>query len=363
MSCVKAMDEMRHFDQAKADAFADGLIESLNRSSVCVMISIGHQTGLFDQMAKLPAMTSHGLSEATGLQERYIREWLATMVTGKIVEYAPTSQTYRLPDEHAAFLTRDNAPDNIAVFAQYISMMGQVEDKLIDCFKQGGGLKYEDYPRFHEVMAEDSGQTVLPALFDHILPLASGMMDRLKTGIRVLDVGCGSGRALVKMAAQFPSSVFVGYDLCEKALATGRAEAKEMGLKNISFEQRDLSGFEDDFGFDLITAFDAIHDQKDPQGVLNGIARSLRTKGMFLMQDIGGSSHLERNLDHPIAPLLYSLSTTHCMTVSLGQGGAGLGTMWGEELAEEMLQKAGFVEVTKNKLAHDFQNVYFVAQC
>lgn len=363
MDTAQVAQSTHQFDQAKADLFAEGLLDALNKSALSVMISLGHRLGLFDVMAELPACSSVQLAKASGLNERYLREWLAVMVSGGVISYEAEHKTYLLPQEHAAFLTRASAPDNIAVYAQYIPMMGQVEDKLMACFKAGGGLSYDDYPRFHTVMAEDSAQTVLPALFDTILPLIPQMMQRLEEGIRVLDIGCGSARALVKMAKRFPNSRFFGYDLCEVALEQGRKEAKGLGLNNLHLEQRDLTGFDDESGFDLITAFDAIHDQKDPQGVLNGIARSLRPGGTFLMQDISGSSYLEKNNDHPIAPLLYALSTSHCMSVSLGQGGAGLGTMWGEEVACDMLERAGFLSINKRKLAHDFQNVYFVAQC
>lgn len=110
------------------------------------------------------------------------------MVTGGIVEYLPDTDEYELPGSHAAFLTRSASPDNIAVFAQYIGILGQVEDKIVDCFRQGGGVGYEHYPRFHEVMAEDSGQTVLAGLDEHILPLIGHIIPQLEAGIRVLDV-------------------------------------------------------------------------------------------------------------------------------------------------------------------------------
>jgi ubiquinone/menaquinone biosynthesis C-methylase UbiE len=179
----------------------------------------------------------------------------------------------------------------------------------------------------------------------------------------VLDVGCGKARVLLQLAARYPNSAFTGYDLSAEALGEARHEAEKAGLTNIQFEERDLSDFEhtaDSERFDFVTAFDAIHDQAMPQSVLNGIYRTLKSGGTFLMQDIRASSHLENNLEHPIAPLLYTLSTMHCMTVSLAQGGAGLGTMWGEELALEMLKKAGFDGVDVHRLEHDFQNNFYV---
>jgi len=348
-----------------SEAFADDLLGMLNQGALALMISIGHRTGLFDTMAELPPAGVALIAEHTGLNERYVREWLAAMVAGGIVEYAAETGHYHLPAFRAALLTRSASPDNIAVFAQYIGVLGQVEDRVVDCFRQGGGVAYEHYPRFHEVMAEDSGQTVIAGLDEHILPLVPGLQARLERGIRVLDIGCGKGQALLHLAACYPASSFVGYDLSTEALAQAREQARTTDLRNITFECRDLTGFGTqvpESPFDLITAFDAIHDQADPQSVLDGIYLALEGGGTFLMQDIRASSKLENNLDHPIAPLLYTLSTMHCMTVSLAQGGAGLGTMWGEELACAMLNAAGFEEVEVNQLDHDFQNNFYVMQ-
>lgn len=348
-----------------SDAFAESLLAMLNQGALALMVSIGHRTGLFDALDELPPADAAQIASHAGLDERYVKEWLATMTAGHIVNYDSTAGYYHLPAHRAAVLTRAANPDNIAVFAQYIGVLGQVEDRVVNCFHNGGGVGYEHYPRFHEVMAEDSGQTVIAALDAHILPLVPGLVERLERGIRVLDVGCGRGRALQHLAARFPRSAFVGYDLSDQALHRARDEARAQRLDNLLFEQRDLTGFDtatDNERFGLITAFDAIHDQADPQGVLDGIQRRLVDGGTFLMQDIRASSRLENNVDHPIAPLLYTLSTMHCMTVSLAQGGAGLGTMWGEELAVDMLERAGFENVEVHRLAHDFQNNFYVSR-
>ena len=158
-----------------SEAFADDLLGMLNQGALALMISIGHRTGLFDTMAELPPAGVALIAEHTGLNERYVRAWLAAMVAGGIVEYAAETGHYHLPAFRAALLTRSASPDNIAVFAQYIGVLGQVEDRVVDCFRQGGGVAYEHYPRFHEVMAEDSGQTVIAGLDEHILPLVPGL--------------------------------------------------------------------------------------------------------------------------------------------------------------------------------------------
>src|ERR671917_934659 len=351
---------MQDFDQAKAEEFAERMVDVLNSGSIALMTSIGHRTGLFGAMMGLPPSTSEQIASAAGLNERYVREWLGAMLVGGIVEHDPENATYHLPREHGAFLTRAASPDNIAAFAQYIPLLGSVEDGIVESFKNGGGVPYSAFPRFHEVMAEDSGQTVLPALTEHILPLVPGLSERLEEGIDVLDVGCGSGRALHLMARTFPNSRFLGYDFSEEAIARARAEAQEHGTTNVRFEVKDAAALDEESSYDLITTFDAVHDQAKPAAVLKGIADALKDDGVYLMQDIAGSSHHHNNLDHPIGPFLYTVSTMHCMTVSLAQGGEGLGAMWGEEKAKEMLKDAGFIKVEVKQLPHDIFNNYFI---
>jgi len=348
------------FDEAKAEAFADRFIAGLNASSLMMMFSIGHRTGLFDTLDGMNWSTLQQISEAAGLNDRYVREWLGAMVTGGVVEYEPTDQTYRLPGEHARWLTRRASPENLSVTAQWVSVLGCVETRIVEKFQTGGGLHYDCFERFHQTMAEESAQTVVAALKDHILPLSEGLADELRTGIAVLDVGCGSGRAACSLAKRFPASRFTGYDLCEEAIAAGTSLAQEQNIDNVTFQAKDITALDEREKYDLVTAFDIVHDQKDPVTVLQNIHSVLKTGGTFIMQDIAGSSYLEKNLDHPVGPFGYTVSTMHCMTVSLAQGGVGLGTMWGEELAEKMLADAGFTGVVKHKLDHDFINVYYV---
>ncbi len=352
--------DTRELDLDRAEAFAERMLGVLNDGALALMTSIGHRTGLFDTMAGLPPSNSAQIASMAGLNERYVREWLAAMVVGRIVEYDPEAQAYSFPAEHAAFLTRAASPDNIAVTAQFIPLMGAIEDLILERFKEGGGVPYSAFPRFHEVMAEDSGQTVVAALSDLILPLVPGLTKRLEVGIDVLDVGCGSGRALNLMARGFPNSRFTGHDISEEAIARASAEAREHNVTNARFEVRDVASLDDVERYDLITTFDAIHDQAKPAAVLKGIERALRPDGVYLMQDIAGSSHLHKNMEHPLGPFLYTVSTMHCMTVSLSQGGDGLGTMWGEEKAKEMLREAGFAKVEVNRLPHDIGNSYFI---
>jgi SAM-dependent methyltransferase len=350
------------FDPDQAEAFMARVGDMLDAGAVANMMSIGHRTGLFDVMAAMPPATSAEIADRAELAERYVREWLAVMVTGRIVTYDPARRTYVLPKEHAACLTRGGALGNMAVYAQHVALMGTVQDRILECFETGEGLAYGDYPCFHQVMAEDSDQTVKAQLFESILPLAGDVTQRLETGIDVLDAGCARGSALLAMAGRYPNSRFVGYDLCGDAIDFANAAARANGLQNVRFETRDLTGYDETDRFDFITSFDAVHDQKDPQALIRSLYGALKPGGVYLMQDIGGSARLEKNLDFPMASLLYAVSCVHCMPVSLGQGGEGLGTMWGWEIAEHMLHAAGFASVGRHVLPHDPMNVWFVSR-
>ena len=348
-------------NQAIYDDFGKKMVETLNHAGLALMISVGHRCGLFDVMSRLPATTSRMIAAEANLNERYVREWLGAMTTGGVVEYRADDGTYRLPPEHAEWLTRAASPNNIATSMQWFAVLGRVEDEVVEAFHHGRGVPYGAYHRFHDVMAEDSAQSVVAALFDHILPLVPGCPDQLAHGINVLDIGCGSGRAINEMAARFPRSRFAGYDASSESIAAAAAQADRLGLKNVRFEKRDVAEMVEPAAFDLITAFDAIHDQARPDGVLRNIAAALRPGGTFLMQDISGSSDIYSDMAHPFGPFLYTISCMHCMSVSLAAGGPGLGAMWGKEKATEMLNAAGFDRIRVETLPHDPLNFYYIA--
>lgn len=352
---------MSELNQAKKDAFAGKMVGILNGAALALMTSVGRQTGLFEVMASLPPSTSEEIAKAAGLNERYVREWLGAMVTGGIVEFDPGKRVYLLPPEHAAMITNAAGARNMARFAQYVPLLAEVESDIIESFRKGGGVPYAKYPRFQAVQAESSGLRFDHLLLEKIVPL-TGMGEALERGIDVLDIGCGQGHAVNLLARAFPRSRFSGYDFSEDGIAAAHAEARALGNTNVRFVTRDVAALNEPGCYNLITAFDVIHDQAKPHDVLGEVARALTPDGTFLMVDIRASSELQDNLGHPFAPFLYGISTMHCMTVSLALNGAGLGTVWGEQKALAMLREAGFTRVDVNRLDEDPLNNYYVAR-
>ena len=349
-------------DPKGTQAFAERTLGMVNGGFLALMLSVGHRTGLFDVLAALPPSTSDGIAAAARLNERYVREWLGAMVAGRIVEFDPAAATYWLPREHAAALTRAAGPDNLAELAQIVSLLAQVETPIVEVFRNGGGVPYSAFERFHDLMAESSRTTLGGTLLDRTLPLVPNLIQRLEAGIEVADVGCGAGVAILLMARRFPRSRFTGIDMAREAIAKARADGDAAGVANAQFLVQDAARFDARSAFDFITAFDAIHDQAAPRRVLRGIRDALRPDGVFLMVDIATSSRLERNLDNPLAPFLYTVSTMHCMTVSLAQDGEGLGACWGEEKARELLGEAGFTSVDVSTIEGDPLNAYYVCR-
>lgn len=354
-------ETMPPLDEARVEEFAGFLFGTFTSASVTLMIDVGHRTGLFEAAARGPA-TSAQLAERAGLQERYVREWLAAMTTAEVFEYDPASGGYTLPAEHAACLAGPGST-NLAPTSLIIALLGNNLDAIVEAFRHGGGVPYELFrPRFTDVMDQLSRGLLDGQLIDGILPLTGDLPGRLESGIRVADIGCGTGHAVNLLAQAYPNSEFVGYDFAVDAIERARAEAGSMGLSNARFEVQDVAELPSDPPLDAVFAFDAIHDQADPAGVLRSVHRALSADGVFVVFDIKASSRLENNVGNPLAPFLYSISTLHCMTVSLAQDGAGLGTCWGEELARQMLADAGFEVLSVSDVPDDPMDVVYLCR-
>lgn len=348
-------------DEERVAAFAEQVFGFYTGGFVTFMIDLGVRTGLLEAIAEGPA-TSVELADRAGLDERYVREWLGAVVTAGIVDYDPATTTYALPAEHAVCLTGESEL-NMAPLSLLSGLLAKHIEAVAASFQHGGGVPYEAYrPEFTDVMDALSRGTLDGALIDGVVPTVAGLAERLHEGASVADIGCGTGHSTNLLARAFPASTFTGFDLAGDAIDRGRAEAADHDLSNVAFEVLDVTNLPAEPPLGAVFAFDAIHDQIDPAGVLRAAFDALEPGGIFVMFDIRASSHLEKNVGNPLAPWLYAVSTLHCMTVSLAHDGAGLGTVWGEELALEMLADAGFVGLEVHEVPGDPLNSVYVGR-
>jgi SAM-dependent methyltransferase len=345
-------------DQDATEEFAGRLFALFTGAALSCLVDIGRRTGLFDAAAHGP-VTSAELADRAGLQERYVREWLGAMVSAGIFEYEPSTTTYWLPREHAVCLT-GGGPENMSGLALLTTLLAKHVPAVTDAFRRGGGVPYDAYaPDIHDALDALWGPVYEHLLVPAYLPLVPGLTERLTAGARVADVACGTGKALLALAAAFPASAFVGYDLDTRALDLARAAVGERGLTNVTFERADAAELAVGDPFDVVFVFNAIHDQAKPAQVLARIHDALVPGGIFVMDEPRVSSHLEDNIGNPMASFVYAVSTLHCLTVSLAVDGAGLGTAWGEHVALQMLRDARFGPVDIHDAPGDPGNAVF----
>jgi SAM-dependent methyltransferase len=349
-------------DEAKAGEFAGRFITAANGAAVMALTALGRHTGLFETMSGLPPSTSPQIGEAAGLDERYVREWLGGMVLARFVEYDSADGTYTLPPEHAAFLTRAAGPNDLSSLAMIFPYLGTVLDEVLESFRSGGGVPYSSFKDFQALQAEMTGPFFEANLIDVILPMAPGTVERLQAGGEALDIGCGAGKVTNLLAAAFPNSRFRGYDFSREGIEIALKEAAAKGLLNASFQVADIATAIEPARYDLITAMEVVHDLAQPERVLRAVYEGLKPGGVFLVVDIAASSNLEGNYDHPVGPMLFTFSVFHCMTVSLSQRGAGLGTVVGEQKVTDLLTGAGFQDVDVRHVEGDFFYAYYVAR-
>ena len=354
----------------KKEKFEKKLTDILNYSALNLAMAIGYKKRLFDIMKEAKtALSCSMIAKRAAVNKRYVQEWLGIMSTGKIIDITlgeDGQYLYSLPEEHAAFLAR-SGESSMCVYAQEIPLLTEIAMEYVtNDFSNGEGISFSAYPKFQEFMSELSNNKLKDTLIQKFLPgVAYGeLINRLKKGIRVCDLGCGQGVAVILMAEAYPKSSFVGIDNHEEAIQAARILCSEHQLENAEFLIEDAALLKDkqEFfqQFDYIFAFDAIHDQTHPLESLQGARHMLASGGLFSMIDIDASSDHAGNIDHPMGPFLYAVSLMHCMPVGLHNNGAGLGMMWGRERALNMLREAGFKNAAAIEMDHDPFNVHYL---
>lgn len=330
------------------EAFIGQVVTDLSSALSGVLVNVGRKLGLYQAIADLGACTSTALAEATGIRERYVREWLANQAAGGYVAYDAKTQTYFLPPAQAMVLALDQSPVFMAPAFEVAASFWLDEDKIVETFRSGEGLGWHAHNHRLFCGTESFFRTGYRAhLVSEWLPALDGVVERLKRGARVADIGCGHGASTILMAQAFPKSSFVGIDYHDISIATARSRAAEQGVtSNTAFEVKSATEFDGE-NFDLVCFMDCLHDLGDPVGALAQCRRALNPDGKVLLVEPYAGDRLEENLN-PIGRMYYAASAMACTPNSLSQEvGLGLGAQAGEERLRKVAREAGFSKLRR----------------
>jgi SAM-dependent methyltransferase len=348
-------------DRARAAAMARQVGVDFGASLTVALAYIGDRLGVFQLMAARGPMTSWQIAERTGLNERYIREWASTMAAAGYIEYHSVDATFGMNREQAMVLTReDNTFFTGGAFQYAVACYRQI-DKLMDAFRNGGGVPFTDFgPEIVEAIERLFHAGYEAWVTDQWIPAVPGLKAKLDVGAEAAEVGCGAGQCIVPVAAAYANSRFTGYDVDAASIARARAKAAAAGVTNrLAFEQVAAEKIPSADRFDLVMAFNCIHDMAHPRAALAVIRRALKPGGVFLWSEADASDQLEENLT-AVGRTMYGASTMHCMTVSLAQGGEGLGSVIGEKLARELTREAGFSGFERLPVKNPYHQIFAI---
>jgi SAM-dependent methyltransferase len=294
-------------------------------------------------MAGKGAMTLDEVVRASGLQPRYVEEWLKGMACAGYLEYDPAAKTFRLPDEHAFLLASEGTDHFMGGLYFMAPVLLRAAPKVAEAFCNGGGVRFEDFGA-DGVLGLDAVNrgTYENRLTGYWLKSLPDVVRRLEGGGRALDVGCGVGRVCLALAKAYPNAEIVGLDPDPETIRQAEAAATAAGMAGrIRFLAQTTREADAAGGFDLVTAFDCVHDFAEPERTLSEIRALLKPGGTLFIAEPRAADRLEDNFN-PIATMYYGFSLFHCMTQSLAQGGPGLGTCMGPARMQELLRRAGF---------------------
>ncbi len=330
-------------DKSRTKEFVGKMFQDMAGAMTAGLVYIGVETGLFRAMAGQAPMNAGQVAKLSGLQARYVEEWLKGLVCAGYIEYEPEMQTYHLPEEHAFLLASDDTDHFAGGLFHFAPVLLGVAPKVADAFVNGGGVGFHEYGE-HGMVALDliNRGNYEHRFASHWLQTLPEVVERLEAGAEVLDVGCGTGRVSMALASAFPNSKFRGVDLDAASVRQASDTAAARGLAGrVEFVAQPIGELDEDQRYDLITACDCIHDFSAPAQTLGEIRARLKSDGTLFVVEPMAADKLEDNIN-PIATMFYGFSVFHCMTQSLADGGPGLGTCMGPAQTKALLNEAGF---------------------
>jgi SAM-dependent methyltransferase len=335
-------------DDAKLETFVGQAVTDMGAAISGLLLHIGDRLGLYKAMAGTGPVTSTALAARTGIAERYLREWLSNQAAGAYVVYDPATGTFELPPEQAMVLADEDSPVFLAGAFETIASCYADHDILVDAFRSGAGVGWHQHDsRLFSGVLRLFRPGYAAHLVDEWLPALDGIVDKLRAGASVVDVGCGLGASTIILATAFEHSTFAGFDNHEPSIVAARDAATQAGVqRRAKFDIASAMDFPGN-GYDVAFMFDCLHDLGDPVGAARRVRESLAPDGTLVLVEPRAADRLEDNLN-PVGRAFYGLSTVICTPNSLSQDvGRGLGAQAGEQVLRSVLEEAGFTAVRR----------------
>jgi SAM-dependent methyltransferase len=340
--------DINPIDQGRLEAFVGQAVLDMGAAISGLLLHIGDRLGLYKAMAGAGPITSATLAHRTGTTERYVREWLANQAAGGYVVYHPGDGTYELPPEQAMVVANEDSPVFLGGAFETIASCYADHNVFVDAFRTGAGVGWHEHDdRLFSGVLRFFRPGYAAHLVEQWLPTLDGVVDKLRSGASVADVGCGLGASTIIMAQAFERSSFVGFDIHQPSIDAARQAAVRLGVsRRVRFDiapAKELPGQ----GYDLVCLFDTLHDMGDPVGGARRIRQALAPDGTLLLVEPAAGDAVEDNLN-PVGRAYYGLSTVICTPGSLAQDvGLGLGAQAGERRLTAVLHEAGFTQVRR----------------
>ena len=340
---MAAIEEPLALDEQKLMDFVFRAVDEVGATLNAALVVMGDKLGLYRALAGAGPLTPRELAEKTETAERYVQEWLNAQAAGGYVDYDPQTGTYLLPPEQTVALTDESSPAYLPGFFQIA--LGSVLDspRITESARTGRGLGWHEHVHdVHEGCERFFRPGYNANLVDAWLPALDGVVEKLDTGARVADVGCGHGASTILMAQAFPESTFVGSDYHAGSIDTARERGQNAGVADrVQFEAVPATAHPGS-GYDLVTMFDCLHDMGDPVGAARKVCDLLAPDGTWMIVEPAAGDRVEDNLN-PVGRAYYGFSTLLCTPASLSQEvGLALGAQAGEARIREVVEQAGF---------------------
>jgi 2-polyprenyl-3-methyl-5-hydroxy-6-metoxy-1,4-benzoquinol methylase len=337
------MEGKMQVDQTKLNEFLGQFVQELGAAMNVALVVLGDRLGLYKAMAGAGPMTSEELAKKTNTAERYVREWLSAQAAGGYVTYDPTTQRFTLPDERAFALAMEDSPAYMPGAFQLVTAVLKDQPIIEEAFRTGAGVGWHEHDAgLFEGTERFFRPNYAANLVSSWIPALDGTEQKLKSGGRVADVGCGHGASTILMALAYPNSEFFGFDYHRPSIEHARKAAARAGVDDrVTFEVHTSKGYPG-LGYDLVTFFDCLHDMGDPAGAAGHVIQTLRSDGAWMIVEPYANNRLEDNLN-PVGRVYYSASTMICTPASKAQEvGLALGAQAGEARMREVVLGGGF---------------------